>query len=374
MRLARLPIPLAAARHETLASYLTRLASVHAMPTRELWEPISSPRSGTSRRDVHPERLAVLTGRSPDQLAWALPELLDPPPEWAVWRHQSQPGCARCDARHQGGPVTRLLRHHRYVCTRHRYWIGPPDAGQPATALDCELDDIVRAQWRHLRLLRRYGTALTYDAVLTGFLTCGHLWADPTHTWNQPVQQWTRRAHTLIPIGAEATQFSASKLFAAVYPEAVTLAAIIAAPAWRAQAAGNAEQRQRFAREVGTTLGRPDYQPPEHGDVIAHWMKYDSHQPPSRPLMLFPKTREYGSMRPSSINGQSQQRQTRSAKWFAVNRRGGNLILHHRHLNPVLARDWAPKLDGITATIFASQTTIDLRGTQHGTAPTVRTG
>jgi hypothetical protein len=78
-------------------------------------------------------------------------------------------------------------------------------------------------------------------------------------------------------------------------------------------------------------------------------------------------------MRRSSINRQSQQRQARSAMWFAVNRRGGNLIVHHRHLHPVLARDWAPKLDGITATIFASQTTIDL-GTQHCTAPALRTG
>ena len=65
--------------------------------------------------------------------------------------------------------VTRLLPHHRYVCTRHRYWIGPPDVDQPATALD-GIDDIVRAQRHHLRLLRRHGPGATYDAVLTGFL------------------------------------------------------------------------------------------------------------------------------------------------------------------------------------------------------------
>lgn len=73
-------------------------------------------------------------------------------------------------------------------------------------------------------------------------------------------------------------------------------------------------------------------------------------------------------MRPSSVNEQSRQRQARSAMWFTINRRGGNLIVHHRHLRPVLARDWAPRLDGITATIFASQTTIDLRRDPPGTA------
>jgi len=75
-----------------------------------------------------------------------------------AWRHQSQPRCPRCDARHDGGPVHRLLPQHRYVCTRHRYWIGPPDAGQSATALDHpELVDVVSAQRRHLRLVRRQG-------------------------------------------------------------------------------------------------------------------------------------------------------------------------------------------------------------------------
>lgn len=40
----------------------------------------------------------------------------------------------------------------RYVCTPHRFWIGPPDAGQSATPLGPELADIIQAQWRHLRL------------------------------------------------------------------------------------------------------------------------------------------------------------------------------------------------------------------------------
>jgi hypothetical protein len=100
-----------------------------------------------------------------------LPEL-HPVPGWSALRHQPQPGCPRCDARHPGGAVTHLLPHHRYVCTRHRYWIGPPDIHQPATDL-AGLDDIVRAQRHHLRLLGRHGPAASYDAVLTGFLFCG---------------------------------------------------------------------------------------------------------------------------------------------------------------------------------------------------------
>ena len=229
----RLPVAVPPARHETVASYLARLASLHGLAPGELWHQVSSPQPGTRRRDVDPGRLAAITGRPAEHLARALPELRRPGPDWQAWRHQPQPGCPRCDARHDGGPVTRLLPHHRYVCTRHRYWIGPPDAGQPATPLGPELAGIVQAQWRHLRLLRRYGPALTYDAVLTGFLLCGHLWTDQPGDWDGPWQRWTRRAEILIPPGAESSQFSASRIFAAAYPEAVALAGLIASPAWR---------------------------------------------------------------------------------------------------------------------------------------------
>lgn len=242
--LARLPVPAAPARYETVASYLSRLSVLHGMPARELWEPIGTPRPGTNRRDVIADRLAALVGRARDHLAGALPELRNPEPDWTAFRHQSQPGCPQCDARHVGGPVQRLLPHHRYVCTRHRYWIGPPDAGEPATELEpslAEFDEIVQAQRRHLRLLHRHGTAATFDAVLTGFLVCGHLWDDRVAHWHQAVTRWDRRAAVLIPKGAERAQFSASRIFAAVYPEAVEIASRIASPTWRQLAAGDAE-------------------------------------------------------------------------------------------------------------------------------------
>lgn len=218
----RLPVAVPPARQETLASYLARLASLHGLDPRELWRQASAP----APRCIDPGRLASITGRPPGHLARALPELRDPEPDWQAWRHQPQPRCPRCDARHDGGPVTRLLPHHRYVCTRHKYWIGPPDAGQPATPLGPQLDDIVQAQGRHLRLLRRHGAAATYDAVLTGFLICGHLWAGRPGEWPGPWHQWTRRAENLIPPGTEPARFSASRIFAAAYPEAVSLAGL----------------------------------------------------------------------------------------------------------------------------------------------------
>jgi TniQ len=357
----RLPVAVPPARHETLASYLGRLASLHGLDPGELWHQVSSPRPGTRRRDADPGQLAAITGRPAEHLARALPELHRPGPDWQAWRHQPQPGCPRCDARHDGGPVTRLLPHHRYVCTRHRYWIGPPDAGQPATSLGPELAGIIQAQRRHLRLLHRYGTAATYDAVLTGFLLCGHLWTDWPGEPSSPWQRWTRRAEILIPPGAESTQFSASRIFAAAYPEAVTLACLIASPAWRSLAAGDLAQQQQFTIAIRQRLSWPRYQPPGNGDAIAHWIKYDSWRPPSLPHTTFPQTRGYRSSpaRPAATSRQSLQRHERSTLRFQLYRRSGRVILHHGHIQPVLIRAWSPAMDGITATIWASQTTQD---------------
>jgi hypothetical protein len=97
------------------------------------------------RRRTKPEDSATRWGGLDVRSPRKLPELRRPGPDWQAWRHQPQPGCPRCDARHDGGPVTRLLPHHRYVCTRHGYWIGPPDAGQPATPLGPGLAGIVQA-------------------------------------------------------------------------------------------------------------------------------------------------------------------------------------------------------------------------------------
>ncbi|MEU2180983.1 hypothetical protein [Streptomyces thermolilacinus] len=175
MLIRRLPDPVPPARHEVAASYIGRLATLHGLDINDLWVQVTQrEKSGGMRRVVVPERLAALTGRSVHALAGAMPELRDPQPDWRMSRHQPQPGCRRCDARHPGGKVTRLLPHHRYVCLRHRAWIGPPDADRSSADLS-ELPAVVDAQRRHLRLLSRRGWAATYDAVLTAFSFCGHI-------------------------------------------------------------------------------------------------------------------------------------------------------------------------------------------------------
>jgi hypothetical protein len=111
----------------------------------------------------------------------------------------------------------------------------------------------------------------------------------------------------------------------------------------------------RPSRRLG---GSADEHDPGHR-AIAHWMLYDSHHPPSRPDKTFPDTRDHGAMRRTQPSPLSLQRTNRSAGWFKLNRRGGSAILYHRHLKPVISRPWATPMDGITATIIASGSTIE---------------
>ena len=179
-----------------------------------------------------------------------------------------------------------------------------------------------------------------------------------------------RRAHQLIPPGTETTTYSTSRLFAAVYPEAVSLAALIASPAWRQLASGDTKQQRTFLAEACRRVGRSADENDHSNNAIRHWMIFDSHHLPSRPDKSFPDTRDHGATRHTKPSPASHERTLRSAQWFTVNRRGGSSILHHRHIRPVLSRDWAPPMDGITATIYASGSLIDFLGICMGGAPT----
>lgn len=362
MLLRRLPDPVPPARHEIPVSYIRRLANLHGLDVSDLWVQVTErEKSGGMRRAVVPERLAALTGRSVHALAGAMPELRDPQPDWRMFRHTPQTGCHRCDARHPGGVVLRLLPHHRYVCLRHRTWIGPPDVDWPAADLS-NLPDIVHAQRRHLRLLHHRGMPLTFDAVLTAFSFCGHIWnsADdhlkrrgPDHIWHA----WDARARVLIPNDDEATvhdSYSASKLFAAVYPEAVTLAAIIASPYWRRLADSRTpRERERFFREISRRVTYPYDDASVFGDAIAHWANTDSWRPPSQPLRTYSPARSTGS--PPPLHRAQFRRHEKSAIWFSINRRRvGPTLLRHNHIRSVMMREWRPDYERIDGAIWHS--------------------
>ncbi|MGW3957612.1 hypothetical protein ACWEKM_43610 [Streptomyces sp. NPDC004752] len=355
MMLARLPDPIPPAQHEIAASYISRLATLHGLDINAVWLRVTEREaSGGMRRVVVPERLAALTGRSVHALAGALPELRDPQPDWTMFRHQPQPGCHHCDTKHIGGKVTRLLPHHRYVCTRHDVWIGPPDADQPSVNL-ADLPEIADAQRRHLRILHRHGWAATYDALLTAFTFCGHIWTDGEPMTNpcRVEHTWAERAHFLIPPETAKKSYSTSRLFAAVYPEAVSVAALLASPYWRRLASGTTAERERFYREINRRIDYPYKDDHKHSDAIAHWADTDAWRPPSNPLVTYKPGRTHGRL-PDRHRGR-EQRHDKSALWFNRTRRNaGRNLLFHNHVKSVLIRAWTPAYEKFEGVIWHS--------------------
>jgi hypothetical protein len=90
----------------------------------------------------------------------------------------------------------------------------------------------------------------------------------------------------------------------------------------------------------------PDASRPCHGDAIAHWDRIRQlarAQPPAHHIPADPRVRRAAA---GPYQHAKLQRQERSALWFGLNRDGGNVILHHRHIRPVLIRDWQDRSSG----------------------------
>ncbi|WP_121830388.1 TniQ family protein [Streptomyces sp. S1] len=338
--LRRLPDPVPPARHEITASYISRLARLHGLDINALWRCVTEREvSGGMRRVVVPERLAAITGRTVNVLAGALPELRTPQPDWAMFRHQPQPGCPHCNAKHPGGEVIRIMPHHRYVCTRHRLWLCPSDADRHTTTLDA-LPEVVQAQRRHLRILRRHGWAVTYDAVLTAILICGQLWSLPENENGEAWHDWTRRAGILIPPGTAEMTFSVARLCAVVYPEAVALAPLFASPYWRQQAQESTWNRRRFNTEIARRLRHPDYIYKEHdNDPISHWANMNAKRSPLAPIYVHGQKRH---LRKPALSPATRVAQQRRARDFDPSHRAGEALVAHRYLATVFRRAWDP--------------------------------
>ena len=288
----RLPIPLAPAQHETLVSWLHRLTTVHGLSSGDLRQHLHiGPRRGDvdELRDLA-RRLALVTGQPAETLAWALPELRVPAPDWRGLRHLAQRACPRCTARHQGGPVRRLFAHHEYLCVRHGYWVGPPDPTRddPPPQLTARLPGLIAGQHRLRRAQRRYGWTATFDATAAATKICVDLRfsAEAHPLW----MRWERRLDLLMP-----ASYRRSMFIAAIFPEVAALAAILAAPDWRILAArGDPADDDRLVNLAERVLGCVD--PPRRHDVsnaLIGWIDTRAAMAHFEPVATYPDTRHH---------------------------------------------------------------------------------
>lgn len=324
----RLPVPLPPARHETLASWLHRLATVHGLATAELRHHL---RVGPYLADPGERRglagrLAAVTGHSAERLAWALPELRIPGPQWPALRHLAQRACPRCTARHEAGPVRRLFAHHEYLCIRHGYWIGPPDPARddPPLQLTRRLPELAVAQRRLKRTTQRHGWAAVFDATAAATSICVNLRFSAEHhpLWTR----WQRRLDLIMP-----TDYRRSLFIAAIYPEVCALAAVLATAGWHTPEPAGGHRAAELSRDglgvdhiiaaADQALGGSDFLPrAEISFALLAWCTTRTVGPLLGPASTYPETSHHDDGTPH-ITDVARQAEHATANRFAHDRR-----------------------------------------------------
>ncbi|MET7781467.1 hypothetical protein ABZU94_24320 [Streptomyces mirabilis] len=244
-----LPRPLKPFPQETESSFLNRLATANAIPVQRLKQPS---RWLTSRLDPI-DRLSVLSGQPRTAIQYAIPHW-----ENKAWNVSNRPlaltprwACRRCVARRTGTPEPPVMvwrsKYHDQVCTPHRLWIGRA-VENPGRQFDLiDLPDVVQAQQRHYRLLRRHGPAV----ITACYEHCSSFW----HSLFQRGYRLSDRAERLRQMSTRDHHVRPwePQRYAAVYPEIVEAMSLYASPHWR-RLAQSAHQFGLFRAEFNRRL------------------------------------------------------------------------------------------------------------------------
>jgi hypothetical protein len=263
-----LPRPVPPFPGETTLSYLHRLAAANQIRTSDLQAHLAGTREPAP---VSIDALAAATGRSPQSLARALPELrpgFDP----AADAHIRRTVCWRCAARRGAFRFAVTWKPAEVnLCPSHPVWLGPPVRNVHGLQHDVgSAPEIIRAQGHHRRLAREAGrraaaAAFAEAAPITALWARHGLHRDRrplVHavTGRRPLTGRLQPGDPLIPV--------------VTYPESVALARVLAMPRWRQppDAAADDELRQ-FRLAVDHLLGI-HYQP-EGGpyDPLYRWFR-----------------------------------------------------------------------------------------------------
>jgi hypothetical protein len=227
-----LPRQITPVNGETLISYLNRLATANHLTTGEALAVLpawfttktSNPDERAQHHMLAPatadalHALAHLTGASPIGLAHALPAFGTTGTHGPI---RVTTACHRCVARHGVlEPIPVHLPAHHKICTRHGIWLS--DAGQPHLDL-ATCPEIITAQHRTNRLLRRHTPQqllLAYQSAVKSIP------AWPTSPRAIPLH-WR---HRLLRLQTSNHRYGTATdhddyIHAAVYPDAITLAA-----------------------------------------------------------------------------------------------------------------------------------------------------
>ena len=243
-----LPVRVPLVQAETLDSYLSRLAASNHLNPRDLCAYLGM-RTRTRPPDL--DRLAIMTGHPPHRLSSVLADACPPSGRNRLTPLPGRVACRQCTARRGISGDVYCVNADQRLCCRHRRWLGGLSEDSTHQHNITSLPDVVRAQRRHYRLVRRHGTHRGRDAIY---------WAGTIiDRWSEG-GDWDEHRCRRLAVHCTATASSrepdAGLSPMVNYPEIVTLASLIADDDWRAIAsADHRRDRVSFDREVARRLG-----------------------------------------------------------------------------------------------------------------------
>ncbi|MGW8887289.1 hypothetical protein [Streptomyces sp. NPDC055749] len=247
-----LPRPVTPFPRESERSYLERLGTTNRILARR----VLAQSSWLESRQDYIARLAIASGQSCDTLLHAIPQLGQEPQPFLADRPDlsvSTP-CRLCVARRIGdysvfSPVSAWSSHfHDQVCLQHKIWIGRSAENFMQQVDVTALPDVIQAQRRHYRLLRKHG-----HAVLNAcYEHCSELWDAVVRRGYRPSDR--RRRLDIMGAGYPKVEIWDPRRYIAVYPEVVAATALYASPRWRTLAlsgdSGYFQFRTEFIRRL----------------------------------------------------------------------------------------------------------------------------
>ena len=272
-----LPIRLPPFPNEAVRSYVRRLEAANHLQVPTLDEHLRDPAKQSG--PLLPQRLAGISGWPLGNLQHALPELRGRAPiSLAGTRYRALFGfdptprraCRRCVAsRGITREVICWVPPNANVCLQHQRWIGPTNRDNADQFDLVPLPEIVAAARRYRRLARRFGDSRvepTYQVALHIALR-----------WAEREDFGQHRDRRLRILGLDPKRYWVAShhpaLRAAIYPEVVSLAGLLASHYWlRVAASPGHADHQRFYSEAARRLNLPDCQPCTGWDPLAGWI------------------------------------------------------------------------------------------------------
>ncbi|MGC5015768.1 TniQ family protein [Streptosporangium sp. DT93] len=280
-----LPRPLPPVTDETVDSFTGRLASANHLNHRDLVRTLAPSQRNPLQASGKAIRLDLLTGATGihiTHLAYALPEIRHQLPIHSASQFKGRtiagrpnhihPACRLCtNAKNISGHVPIWRRPDQNVCLRHGIWIGQGTVTADDQLRVSDLPEILQAQRRHNKLIRRYG----HREVNYHYGHAHNIVDSSSH-----LPSLTKRSNRMLHFfeREKVERLSRSYSSAAMYPEAVTLTGVLISPYWRHFAVhGTYVEQEKFFQRI--QLNDLMSGPPNLDRHLWRWIR--EHQPRS---------------------------------------------------------------------------------------------